>query len=144
MEIKGLFASLYEAKINELIQNKNETEIDQIKDKVAFDFLKYLISHEMIISDEQFKTMMHKIKIVALANDHQHVTQGDLFALPFMLDKTIANFDAQFYQALRQTMFKETLLYLKMNSEFKDSITEDFEKKTLAIEHKNHAAELMT
>ncbi|ATZ18856.1 hypothetical protein ESOMN_v1c04740 [Williamsoniiplasma somnilux] len=141
MQIKNTFQTKLENNINSLIVTFQEEEINKISDKVAYDFLRLLAKNHDEIA-QNLNEYVRIIKIIALANQRNHVTQSDLFAMLILKDDLSKKLHEDFKQKLKSTMFKELFYYLELNGEFKDSVTENFNNKNLSKQEKDNAANL--
>ncbi|ASZ09322.1 hypothetical protein CK556_03130 [Mesoplasma chauliocola] len=117
---------------------------NKINDKVFRDFIKYFeVKNSLKIEVQTYELFSNIVKKVATYNDHLFVTQSDLFAMLFIEQNQITNFEEKFYLAMKDTMFKEALYYQSLNSDTKDQFENKFNKQTLSVEEKEHAKKLV-
>ncbi|ATZ18245.1 hypothetical protein [Mesoplasma melaleucae] len=131
--------------MKKILAKLNNTEIDKkINNKVFRDFIKFFetkfslkINHELYL---EFENVVNK---VATYNKHLFIRQSDLFGMLLIEQNQIENFEEKFYEAIKDTMFKDVIMYQNLNSDIKDDYEIKYNNKTLSLKEKEHANQLV-
>lgn len=116
----------------------------KINNKVFRDFIKFFENQFFIkINNDlylEFETIVNKI---AAYNKHAFIRQSDLFGMLLVKQNKIADFEDKFYESIKETMFKDVIMYQTLNSNLKDEYEIKFTNQTLTFQEKEHAKELV-
>lgn len=125
-------------KLNNIEVNKN------INNKVFRDFVKFFEDKFFIkLSPNLYLEFESIVNKIVSYNNHAFIRQSDLFGMLLIEQNEIEEFEDKFYEAIKETMFKDVIIYQTLNSNLKDEYELKYTNETLSLKEKEHAKELV-